>query len=608
MLSKSFSRRDALKLGLLGSASLLLPFERRAFTSGGGLNNRIASSKLPAPFSTAFTVPPTAKPKTKLTLPFQDGTKVEHDVYQIRQLMTDVEVLPGRKTKIFGYDGATPGPTIHCRRGRPILVQQCNELPTKNPELGTYGGYTSWTSTHLHGSASLPEYDGFASDIAQPANWDGKGAPAQYKNYHYPNIQDSRTLWYHDHGVHHTGENAYMGLAAQYQLHDDFELGLDPLAVPHGSYDAAGTFNASPYDLPLVIRDAMFADGGAGSAPLLFDNSSESGMYGDVVLVNGRPWPKLVVEPKKYRFRVLNASVSRSYRLQLDSGDPMTVIATDGGFMPAPQAAGDIRLGMAERYEIIIDFSKYNAPQYVGKKITLKNLLPPNNINYTNVDKIMQFEIGPLKSQSDAGHPIPAQLQAGREVNNFTGRVGAGAMDSKRERLFKFERSNGHWTVNGTTWEDVIASDYKYSLANPGRDEIETWVFQNNSGGWFHPVHVHLVDFKVVSRTGGKLTGADRNGVFPYEKGPKDVVYVGEGETVKVAMRFEHQSGRYMMHCHNLVHEDHDMMAQFWVGGDAKCLDKLAAKDATGPGAAAGAQCNPISADAARPEPVTLPA
>src|SRR4051812_11302701 len=257
MLSKSFSRRDALKLGLLGSASLLLPFERRAFTSGGGLNNRIASSKLPAPFSTAFTVPPTAKPKTKLTLPFQDGTKVEHDVYQIRQLMTDVEVLPGRKTKVFGYDGATPGPTIHCRRGRPILVQQCNELPTKNPELGTYGGYTNWTSTHLHGSATLPEDDGYASDVSQPG---------QYKNYHYPNIQDSRTLWYHDHGVHHTAENAYMGLAAQYHLHDQLEHDLG-LASGYWEQDpsrAPGIGKPGCYDVPLVLKDAMFVNGGAG--------------------------------------------------------------------------------------------------------------------------------------------------------------------------------------------------------------------------------------------------------------------------------------------------------------------------------------------------------
>jgi len=116
-----------------------------------------------------------------------------------------------------------------------------------------------------------------------------------------------------------------------------------------------------------------------------------------------------------------------------------------------------------------------------------------------------------------------------------------------------------HWTVNGTTWEDVIASDYKFAIANPAADSVEIWELSNPGGGWFHPVHIHLIDFKVLSRNG------DPNKVFPHEKGPKDVVYVGENEKVKVLMRFGPQKGRYMMHCHNLVHEDHDMMTQFWV-------------------------------------------
>src|SRR3954449_4750520 len=162
------SRRDLLKFGALSSAALVLPFERRAFTSGGGLAGRMPSSKLPAPFTVPFGTPPVAKPKYSKLLPYQDGSMKMHDVYEIRQQYVDAEILPGKKTKIFGYNGATPGPTIHNRRGRPIVVQQANDLGAKNNELGTYGGYTPWTSTHLHGSASLPEYDGYASDITQP--------------------------------------------------------------------------------------------------------------------------------------------------------------------------------------------------------------------------------------------------------------------------------------------------------------------------------------------------------------------------------------------------------------------------------------------------------
>ena len=103
--------------------------------------------------------------------------------------------------------------------------------------------------------------------------------------------------------------------------------------------------------------------------------------------------------------------------------------------------------------------------------------------------------------------------------------------------------------------------------ANPGLNDVEIWEFENSSGGWFHPIHVHLVDFKVL----------DRNGRPPedYEKGPKDVVYLGEGETVRVLMRFEHQAGKYMIHCHNLVHEDHDMMGQFVVGESKPANDPV---------------------------------
>ena len=125
-------------------------------------------------------------------------------------------------------------------------------------------------------------------------------------------------------------------------------------------------------------------------------------------------------------------------------------------------------------------------------------------------------------------------------------------------RKFEFVRKHEQWTINGHTWADVIASNFTRVEAHPGANDVEIWEFKNDSGGWFHPVHVHLVDFKILDRNGRPP--------FDYEKAPKDVVYVGEGETVRVIMRFANQVGRYMMHCHNLVHEDHDMMIQYEVG------------------------------------------
>ena len=120
------------------------------------------------------------------------------------------------------------------------------------------------------------------------------------------------------------------------------------------------------------------------------------------------------------------------------------------------------------------------------------------------------------------------------------------------------QRQGGIWTINGQTWEDVIGSEFQAVLANPRLGATEIWELTNPSGGWFHPLHIHLIDFKILSRNGRPP--------FDYERGPKDVAYVGEGETVRVIMRFGPNRGRYMVHCHNLVHEDHDMMGQFEVG------------------------------------------
>jgi len=502
----NLSRRDLLKVGLFSSAALMLPAERVARTKLA-IANRLPQSKLPAPFTMGWKTP----------LPAPKVSVGDTDYFTITQQQVKAQILPDRQTTIWGYNGMTPGPTLYVDQHRKAVVRQICALPDRHPELG----YNVWTSTHLHGSCSLPEYDGYASDIT---------TPGAFKDYQYPNIQDARTLWYHDHGVHITANNAYMGLAAQYILHSDAERALP---IPHGHYDQ-----------PLILKDAMFQENG----DLVIDDNNENGIYGDVILVNGVPWPRMDVEPRKYRFRVLNASVSRSYDLSLDTGEPLVVIGTDGGLMPAPQPCAHVKVGMAERYEIVIDFSKYQP----GQKVTLKNRSPDNNIDYDTTGVVCQFVVG-AHVTDPRSNEIPQDLNPNMNV------MGLKESDAKTTRLMRFERKDGHWTVNGQTWEDVVNSDYELTVANPGLGDVEIWELENPSGGWFHPVHIHLVDFKVL----------DRNGRPPedWEKGPKDVVYVGENEKVRVIMRFENQVGRYMMHCHNLVHEDHDMMVQFEVGG-----------------------------------------
>jgi spore coat protein A, manganese oxidase len=501
-----FSRRDLLKVGLFSSAALMLPAERVARTELA-VRNRIPQSELPKPFTVPFAKPEVLQPVAR---------SADTDYYIVTQKQVSAQILPGRYTDVWGYNGLVPGPTIMNTQGRQAVVRQINALPDVHPALR----YKVWTSTHLHGSCSLPQYDGYASDITRPG---------EYKDYHYPNIQDARTLWYHDHGVHITATNAQMGLAGQYILHDPTELALP---IPHGQYD-----------IPLILKDAMFEKSGQ----LVLDDNDHSGMFGDVILVNGRPWPVMEVEPRKYRFRILNACISRSFDLALSTGDEMTVIGTDGGLMPHPQKVSHLRHGMAERYEVVIDFSKYKP----GTRVVLKNLQPPNNLEYDNTNVVMAFDVGTHVADT-SNNEIP------RDLNPNMSTMGLTDEDSVRTRKFLFERENGGWTINGKTWADVVDSDYEYVAANPGFEDVEIWELTNTSGGWFHPVHIHLVDFRILDRNG--------KAPHPWELGPKDVAYVGENETVRVIMRFEHQRGKYMMHCHNLVHEDHDMMTQFEVG------------------------------------------
>src|SRR6476619_3465342 len=309
----SLSRRDLMKLGVVGGAALALPLERTV-NARSSAQGRLASSRLPKPFTLPFRAPQSLKPYRS------DATT---DFYKVYMKPLQAEVIPGLQTPLWGYNGMVPGPTVRVAQGRRTVMRQVNNLPAKHPVLN----YTPWTSVHLHGSPSLPQYDGYASDITNPG---------PYKDYVYPNTQTGRTLWYHDHGLHHTAENVLMGLAAQYPLIDPLEQSLP---IPKGEFD-----------VPLLVSDAMFASNGS----LFFDNHSESGMYGDVILVNGVPWPTMKVKRRRYRFRILNASVSRSYEYGLSTGDAFQVIGTDGGLMPYPQSVKKMRHIMAERYEIVI--------------------------------------------------------------------------------------------------------------------------------------------------------------------------------------------------------------------------------------------------------------
>ena len=167
----------------------------------------------------------------------------------------------------------------------------------------------------------------------------------------------------------------------------------------------------------------------------------------------------------------------------------------------------------------------------------------------------MRFDVGDTVSDP-SNNEIPAVLNPGTG-ERYNPMVLDPSESTETHRL-EVVRKPGMWTGNGQTWHDVIKSDHMLTVADCKHDQVEIWELSNPSGGWFHPLHIHLVDGRILDRNGKPP--------FPYERGPKDVFYLGENETVRVLIRFGPQDGRYMVHCHNLVHEDHDMMVQFNVG------------------------------------------
>ncbi len=277
---------------------------------GGGNNSAegsagvvlASSARLPEPFTVPLPIPPVLKPVR---------TTSDTDYYEITQRVARQEILPGVKTEVWGYDGIFPGPTILSRRGRRTVVTHRNELPVP-------------TVVHLHGGRTPAEHDGYPTDLVLPVGgWrhgdhhGGGNVSQDSKEYVYPLDQPAATLWYHDHRMDFTGPQVYKGLAGFHLVHDDVE---DALPLPRGERE-----------VPLMIADRAFAADGAFDYPSLDPTlrdqpasrrSFMSGVLGDCVLVNGAPWPVLEVTNTRYRFRLLNASNARRYRLALDPPPP----------------------------------------------------------------------------------------------------------------------------------------------------------------------------------------------------------------------------------------------------------------------------------------------
>ncbi|MFM9883873.1 MAG: multicopper oxidase family protein [Burkholderiales bacterium] len=448
------------------------------------------------------------------------------------------------KQKIWGYDGTFPGPTFHAKYGEPMLVRFRNELPPNaagpgSPEI----------SVHLHNLHTPSESDGFPMDYFSPTKAGPGLTPGAFKDHHYPmvyagldtfgGIGDPRealgTMWYHDHRVEFTSPNVYRGLCGFFLAFDAIDSGnendTNPLALklPSGEYD-----------VPLVLNNVHFDAQGR----LFFDQFGNDGFIGDKTAINGKILPYFNVARRKYRFRFLDGSVARFYDLQVRYKgfvQPLTYIANDGNLIQAPLNRSNVRIAPAERADVVVDFSRYP----IGAELFLVNRLIHEDGRQPKDGKFLEPPTPILKFVVDRNPPAP---DVSRVPSILRLLPPVDLTEVVNTRHFDFDRSGGMWTINERLFDNT-------PQAAPRKGTAEIWVLKNQNDGWQHPVHIHFEEGRILSR----------NGVPPpvHERGRKDVYVVGENEEVQVFIRFRDFLGKYVMHCHNLTHEDHGMMMRF---------------------------------------------
>jgi blue copper oxidase len=295
------------------------------------------------------------------------------------------------------------------------------------------------------------------------------------------------------------------------------------------------------HEIPLIIQDKRLNPNGTIKYnPTMMEIMT--GFMGDTILVNGTYKPYLEVDTRFYRFRVLNGSTARIYNLALSNGAEFYVIGSDGGILPKPEKVKNLLLSSGERTDILVDFSDME----VGKMVYLVNetFTGMGDAQGKQTFKIMSFNV---RGDQNDDFILPPSLLP------FIKLAGA-----SKTRPFKLSMSMGHnraggmHQINGKTFKSDRIDEY----VDFGATEI--WEFDNAGGDEAHPMHVHGVHFQVVARIGG------RNTILPQERGWKDTVLVAPKEKVQVIMKFE-QKGKFVLHCHNLEHEDDGMMLNFEV-------------------------------------------
>ena len=485
--------------------------------------------------------------------------------YQLDAKETLIKLHPDyAPTKYWAFDGVVPGPLIRAKYGEPVMVRFNNQLPSvKIPQA--YG--IAEMTTHLHNGHTPSESDGNPVNYFNSMNDPNAINPHGYKDQHYPNVRAGYTargdlvgnpneslgsLWYHDHHLDFTAQNVYKGMFGCYNLFDELDTGDGTgLRLPHDNYD-----------IPIFFHDALFDS----TCQTVFDLFNLDGILGDRFMANGAIQPYLNVQKRRYRFRLYAPGPSRWWEWSLWDGTnfiPFWQIATDGNLLPNAVQVTSVRIAVAERVDIIVDFSKVKSSRlYMVNRAEQVNGRGPTGRTLTPGTPVLQINIGAVVTDDSAdpavappGSPpnVGMKLRDLPDMDFAALQVKAATLPT---RTWRFERASGGWTVNGAFFDENVVS-----AAIPMGSE-EVWVIQNPGGSWRHPVHIHFEEHRILSRNGVPVApNTQLNGAIDYSR--RDVINLQTNEEVRLFMRFRDMKGRYVMHCHNVVHEDHAMMVRW---------------------------------------------
>ncbi|MCA9259962.1 MAG: multicopper oxidase domain-containing protein, partial [Planctomycetales bacterium] len=522
---------------------------------------------------------PVPNPLANLLAPVgtQDGAPLyEVAVSQFAQQLHS-ELPP---TTLWGYNESYPGPTFEVNRGEAIKVRWVNNLTDSlgNPldhilpyDNTIHGAGSQFSEarivTHVHGAVTNEASDGFPEHWFTPnplAAANGMGGPAGNQFVaDYPNDQRSASLWYHDHAMGITRLNVYAGMAGFYLVRDAEEQSLN---LPNGAYE-----------MPLVLQDRKFQDDGqlfypAGPGDMASpgvgdplegltdfpgDASQTQHFFGDANLVNGAVWPFMEVEPRKYRFRLLNGANARFYDLQLDAGAQGLVdfhqIGTDSGLLATRVDRQQLLLAPADRADVIVDFSQFQP----GDEILLRNLAPDGmygldggaSADPNTTGQVMKFKV--IGSSGPDTSSLPLAL------SQFDALDASQAVATRKLALVESTDQYGRPKIllDGKSWTDAISE-----VVTLGTTEI--WEFENFTRD-AHPIHLHMDAFQLLDRTNRqtKVTTLPE----AYEQGWEDTILVNPRETVRIVMQPNQFTGTFVWHCHVLEHEDYEMMRPFQI-------------------------------------------